>query len=124
MMPYSKISDLPPSVKKKSQKTQRKWMATFNSAHAYATKRGLKDPEAYAFAVANAAIKGEEAIGGGLTINTPGYMVVAADTLNLVGFHGRLHNAMKGDETNIDLQRMHDLVAMMLDVRGVSHKDH
>lgn len=58
-MPYSGVSDknLPDNVKKMSSKMKKIWVSSFNSAFDSATEKGEKDPEAYAFKVANSAVK-------------------------------------------------------------------
>ncbi len=48
-MPYTKLSELPDYIQKKPKKLQERWLAAFNAAYS----KG----EAYAFKVANAAIK-------------------------------------------------------------------
>ena len=56
-MPYNKTADLPDYIKKLSKRLRDLWRKTFNSAYAYAQEKGKSDPEAYAFKVANAAVK-------------------------------------------------------------------
>lgn len=58
-MPYDKMSDLPDHIQKMPMKKRKVWMAAFNAAHAgyKPGKTKAKTAEAYAFAVANAAIQ-------------------------------------------------------------------
>ncbi len=56
-MPYNSNQDLPVSIQKLPQSVQSKWRDAFNSAYVYALKHNLKNPEAYAFAVADAMLK-------------------------------------------------------------------
>jgi len=123
-MPYT-MATLPSRIKKLPAKDRRKWMAVFNSAYAYAKKKKMKDPEAYAYAVANAAIKkGEAKPEETLTFDTPDYQIVGASTMQLIGFHGRIHKAMLLPDSDMEkLRILHDLVVSVLDVRGVKHRN-
>lgn len=131
-MPYS----APPAYTNGlPQDVRRAWTSAFNSAYAYAKKKGMKNPEGYAFAVANkvAADKGWHRKDGKwskspgesletLTLNTPSYQVVGATTHQLITFHGRLHAMMNGNNGE-GAADMHDFVAGLLAIRGVRHKD-
>lgn len=62
-MPYSKISELPDYVQKKSETKQRQWMHVWNSSYASCMKDEFakaKDCESEAFAKANGVTKGAE----------------------------------------------------------------
>lgn len=133
-MPYSTPPDyvdgLPSSV-------QQAWMKAWNNAYQYAKKKGMDDPEGYAFSVANSVankrgyrrkngkwVKTEATeLPETLTINTPDYQVMGATTFQLVSFHGRLHGMMKKGNEDDRVVKMHDLVTDLLRMRGVSHKD-
>jgi cation transport regulator len=54
-MPYSSLADLPSNIKKLPKHAQEIWLAAFNSA--YKNVPEGQNPEAYAFAVANSAVK-------------------------------------------------------------------
>lgn len=131
-MPYSAppayTKGLPVAVK-------RAWTSAFNSAYSYAKKKGLEDPEGYAFAVANKVandmgwrrkngkwVKSPKERVETLSLDTPDYQVLGATTSQLVSFHGRLHSMM-GGENGEAAQNMHDLVSTLLSLRGVKHKD-
>jgi len=57
--PYTKLSELPEYIKKKSLKIRKKWMQIFNNAYFHKLGQGVsvKEAEKYAFKVANARIK-------------------------------------------------------------------
>jgi len=59
-MPYSSIADLPVYIRKQPVKTQRRWMAVWNSSYDACIKGGSSpvDCEGQAFARANGVIKG------------------------------------------------------------------
>lgn len=133
-MPYSTppayVDGLPSSV-------QQAWTKAWNNAYQYAKKKGMDDPEGYAFAVANSVankrgwhrksgkwVKTEAAeLPETLTLDTPDYQVMGATTFQLVSFHGRLHGMMKLGNEDKRLQKMHTLVSDLLKLRGVGHED-
>ena len=53
-MPYSRLSDLPPAVRKLPRKAQRKWRAVWNDVYARAKADGKSDAEAERLAFASA----------------------------------------------------------------------
>jgi len=58
-MPYSSIKNLPPHLKKYSEKVQRQWLAVFNSTYSKVLKETKKtsDADKRAFQAANSILK-------------------------------------------------------------------
>jgi len=139
-MPYT-AKDCPPDIKKLPKADRDAWIGAFNGAYDFATKKKRKDPEAYAFAVANASLhkRGYAKKNGKWMKNEyrmPSMMnedlgmdstegeIGAAQPLALLGFHGRLHRMYRTDRKDKDeIERLHGVVVRMLPNRGLKHTD-